>query len=126
MKPCSFTAEGGYGVITSGIRVMDNNCSSPFAWMPNPGVVIPFNFTDWVSGQPDCLTSSDGGYESCVIFYSQDSGNWIDYDCSATMCPLCQIDLVIPNGEYTAAVKKLRPHWSMVLVPMAHMVGYWA
>ena len=95
ISPCTFVVWGGYGFITSGQRLIDNDCSSPFAWMPYPGTHIPFNYTNWSPGQPNCWSCPEGRYESCAHYDSAYNFQWNDYDCHDAMCPICQFDYVI-------------------------------
>ena len=72
----------------SGARNTTNCQSKLFVWRPKPGIEIPFNYTNWSSGRPNCY----GGNEHCVQFFSTSSYEWNDESCNSTMYPLCEYD----------------------------------
>ena len=78
----------GHGPLfwTSGQRMVGNDCTSPFVWKPWSDKGLPFEFTSWMPGQPDCLLN----VEFCVHFWPTNDFDWNDGLCNITFCPLCE------------------------------------
>jgi len=71
---------------TSGQRLVEKNCRSPFVWKPTCDDQIPLGFTSWLAGEPNCV----GNTESCLDLWAVNNFAWNDVDCSLKICPLCE------------------------------------
>lgn len=77
--------DGGYLLWMSG-QSENANCPDSFAWKALNGIEVPFNYTNWGSGEPNCA-----GNEFCVHMASCKDLAWNDYSCSRMSFPLCEI-----------------------------------
>jgi len=71
---------------TSGQRLVENNCKSPFAWKPWSDTRLSFEFSNWVSRQPDCARY----IESCVNIWPKFDFGWNDAPCKTSICSICE------------------------------------
>jgi|SRR6218665_1345679 len=75
---------GGYLVWIGGQR-KSGRCDNPFVWKTLNGIEVPFNYTNWGPGEPNC----DSG-ETCVHMSCPDNA-WNDFRCHFSSFPLCEI-----------------------------------
>ena len=62
-------------------------CDRPFYWKFPKDLEKPLEYTHWAPGEPACA----GGNEACMEVQFSNGFHWKSKDCSALMCPLCQI-----------------------------------
>jgi len=83
----SLTVTCAQGVWLGGQRQNRDSCSAPFVWKSSSGKQSPLRYTNWGSGQPDC----GRGSEKCLhLFGLKDNLLWNDWNCSESICSLCQ------------------------------------
>src|SRR6218665_1278767 len=70
---------------TSGQRQKDGDCTTPFVWKLLSGR-IPFTYTDWKAGEPNCR----GNMEFCVDLWAIKGYQWNDVPCNIEICPVCE------------------------------------
>jgi len=71
---------------TSGQRQNENNCRSRFVWKLSCDEELPFQFTSWVPGEPNCRDNQ----EFCVHIWPKNNFTWNDESCNSQICPLCE------------------------------------
>jgi len=77
----------------AGQRIVENNCSSGFAWKPDSSTRLAFNYTNWWTGEPNCNENK----ESCVQYRRVDNVTRLnDISCEYKYCFVCQYSLPQP------------------------------
>lgn len=71
-----------------GQRAIPGNCNIPYVWKPLGAADIPFTYTNWSPGMPNCLHAD----ENCAViavpphlYYL-----WEDSGCNDDLCSICQ------------------------------------
>jgi hypothetical protein len=77
----------GVAFWTSGQRIIENSCESPFVWKPSSDKKLLFEFTNWAPGEPNCHRKDQ---EGCMHIWANHNFGWNDIWCSAKICPLCE------------------------------------
>lgn len=62
-------------------------CRTPYFWKPVPLVEIPFTYTNWIPGQPDCWRHT----ENCINIESWQHYRWNDAGCQLLLCSVCEL-----------------------------------
>ena len=71
-----------------GQRIVEQDCDSAFVWKLNSTTTIPFTYTNWAPGEPNC----DFGNEGCLNLYSVLNYQWNDGACAFRTHYICQIE----------------------------------
>jgi hypothetical protein len=66
-----------------------SRCGDPYVWKPLRGIEIPFNYTNWGSGDPDCFESK----EHCAQIVTGRNYKWNDGVCNSLSCAICELRL---------------------------------
>lgn len=82
----SLWPEGGKSVWISGQTQDPNRCGAPYVWKTLEAVEIPFGYTNWLDGEPNCL----GNAERCSHISAEREYTWNDSDCNLLSCALCE------------------------------------
>src|SRR6218665_3882539 len=67
---------------TSGQRIDENNCKSPFVWKPSSDTQQPIYFTNWFPNEPSCLRTVEG----CLFISAKRNFSWGDLGCTWKIC----------------------------------------
>lgn len=63
-----------------------DSCGTPYVWKTLEGVEIPFNYTNWLIGEPNC----GGNAEKCAHIAAGLEYTWNDNPCNFQICALCE------------------------------------
>ena len=77
---------GGKSVWISGQTKDQNRCGTPYVWKTLNAIEIPFNYTNWLAGEPNCLRN----VERCAHVVAGRDYGWNDSQCSLLSCALCE------------------------------------
>lgn len=77
-----------HGVWIGGQRRNLEQCNSPFVWKTLTGIEVPFNFTNWRTGEPNCGRYKD---ENCVHIAPGFGHVWNDLNCNYLYFALCEL-----------------------------------
>lgn len=76
---------------TSGQRLVENNCRTPFVWKVRSNRKLVYEFTNWNPGEPSC----GDRVESCMDIEASRNFAWNDVPCTVKTCPVCEYN---PSG----------------------------
>lgn len=76
---------GGKSVWLSGQTKDPSRCDTPYYWKTLNAVEIPFEYTNWIPGEPSCFVN-----ERCAHIAGAYDYKWNDGDCSHLICALCE------------------------------------
>lgn len=71
----------------NGQRKIPNQCNTPFVWKYKHGIELPFAFTYWGSGEPNCHENN----EHCAHITTLLDYRWNDVPCAFSLCSVCEI-----------------------------------
>lgn len=77
---------GGKSVWIGGQRQNSAGCDPRFVWKTLDSTEIPFNYSNWFAGEPNCQL----GDEHCVHVSSGVNYTWNDSTCYFPHCPFCE------------------------------------
>jgi len=89
--PCHMTLTAGTSFLTSGQRLVNDQCTTGFVWKPEPNITIPMSYNGWTPGlPPDCYQYYGQTHESCIHYWSVNGFKWNHIACEITGCSICQ------------------------------------
>lgn len=72
-----------------GQTVNPDNCKTPYVWKPVGVAAMPFTYSNWFPGIPNCFAVG----ENCAVIAAEPkfSYRWEDIQCVAKFCSVCEL-----------------------------------